>query len=247
MGSLPATSMPMGCWRRPVCPARPIRRSCARRRGWRRRPSTPTTTMGTCPTWRRVGNHPRLSRRGPAAQARRRLGPRPAAIGEEIPGLVAAGRAAGRPRQSGGGGHSPARAEFWAPRERAAEAATALREEVHGLVDRLQAALGIEDEEPRPWREALLALAHQTPRGLWTVEARLLYDLQKVCADRGRTISTVDVMHWILSLGRRPIRRDLPNQREVLVSRHLRSAQRRLSRGGFPIGSGGNWPTCWAE
>ncbi len=123
-----------------------------------------------------------------------------------------------------------ARAEFWAPRERAAEAATALREEVHGLVDRLQAALGIEDEEPRPWREALLALAHQTPRGIWTVEARLLYDLQKVCADRGRTISTVDVMHWILSLGRRPIRRDLPNQREVLVSRHLRSAQRRLSR-----------------
>ena len=122
-----------------------------------------------------------------------------------------------------------ARAEFWAPRERAAEAATALREAVHGLVDRLQAALGIEGAEPRPWREALLALAHQTPRGLWTVEARLLYDLQKVCVDRGRTIWTVDVMHWVLSLGRRPIRRELPNQRLVLVSRHLRSAQRRLS------------------
>ena len=43
-------------------------------------------------------------------------------------------------------------------------------------------------------------------------------------------ISTVDVMHWILSLGRRPIRRELPNQRLVLVSRHLGSAQRRLSR-----------------
>ncbi len=121
-----------------------------------------------------------------------------------------------------------ARAEFWAPRERAAEAATALREEVRGLVDRLQTALGIEGEEPRPWREALLALAHQTPRGLWTIEARLLYDLQKVCVDQGRAISTVDVMHWILSLGRRPIRRELPNQRLVLVSRHLRSAQRRL-------------------
>ncbi|MGO9113751.1 MAG: hypothetical protein ACLP9L_31355, partial [Thermoguttaceae bacterium] len=121
-----------------------------------------------------------------------------------------------------------ARAEFWAPRERAAEAATALREEVHGLVARVQTALGIEDEEPRPWREALLALAHQAPRGLWTVEARLLYDLQKVCVDQGQTISTVDVMHWILSLGRRPICRELPNQRLVLVTRHLRSAQRRL-------------------
>jgi hypothetical protein len=123
-----------------------------------------------------------------------------------------------------------ARAEFWAPRERAAEAATALREEVHGLVVRLQLALGIEGQEPRPWRESLLALAHQTPRGLWTIEARLLYDLQKVCVDQGRTISTVDVMHWLLSMGRRPIRRELPNQRLVLVSRHLRSAQRRLPR-----------------
>ncbi len=121
-----------------------------------------------------------------------------------------------------------ARAEFQAPRERAAEAASTLRQEVHGLVDRLQAALGIEGEEPRPWREALLALAHQTPRGLWTVEARLLYDLQKVCVDRQRTTSTIDVMGWILSLGRRPLRRELPNQRLVLVARHLRSAQRRL-------------------
>ena len=129
-----------------------------------------------------------------------------------------------------GAGVRRARAEYWAPRGRAAEAATALRDEVHGLVDRLLAALGIEEDEPRPWREALLALAHQTPRGLWTVEARLLYDLQKVCVDQDRTISTVDVMHWILSLGRRPIRRELPNQRLVLMSRHLRSAQRRLSR-----------------
>jgi hypothetical protein len=121
-----------------------------------------------------------------------------------------------------------ARAEFWAPRERAAEAATALREEVHEFVACLQTALGLQDESPRPWREALLALAHQTPRGLWTVEARLLYDLQKVCVDQGQTISTVDVMQWVLSLGRRPIRRELPNQRLVLVTRHLRSAQRRL-------------------
>ena len=46
-----------------------------------------------------------------------------------------------------------ARAESWAPRERAAEAATALREAVHALVARLQAALDIEDDDPRPWRE----------------------------------------------------------------------------------------------
>ena len=57
-----------------------------------------------------------------------------------------------------------ARAEQWVPRERAAEAATRLREEIERLVDRLQAALGIEGDDPRPWRESLLALAHQSPR-----------------------------------------------------------------------------------
>ena len=123
-----------------------------------------------------------------------------------------------------------ARAEAWAPREKAAEAATALREEVHHFVERLQAALEIEDDDPRPWREALLALAHQAPRGLWTVEARLLYDLQKACIDQERPTSTVDVMHWILSFGRRAICRDLPDQRQVAMSRHLRSAQQRLVR-----------------
>jgi hypothetical protein len=123
-----------------------------------------------------------------------------------------------------------ARAEHWAPREQAAEAATALRDEVHRFVERLQIDLGVQGDDPRPWRESLLALAHQTPRGLWTVEARLLYDLQKACIDKERATSAVDVMHWILSLGRRAIRRDLPDQRRVAMSRHLRSAQRRLAR-----------------
>ena len=122
-----------------------------------------------------------------------------------------------------------ARAEAWAPREKAAEAARALREEVHHFVARLQAALDIERDDPRPWREALLALAHQAPRGLWTVEARLLFDLQKACIDQERPTSTVDVMHWILSFGRRAIRRDLPEHRRVAMSRHLRSAQQRLA------------------
>jgi hypothetical protein len=122
-----------------------------------------------------------------------------------------------------------ARAEAWAPREKAAIAATALREEVNQLVARLQTALEIDDDDPRPWRESLLAIAHQVPRGLWTVEARLLYDLQRACIDQERPTSTVDVMHWILSFGRRAIRRDLPDQRRVAMSRHLRSAEHRLA------------------
>jgi hypothetical protein len=121
-----------------------------------------------------------------------------------------------------------ARAEYAVPRERAALAASALRDDIHALVERLQKAIGQQDRDPRPWREALLAMAHQTPRGIWTAEARTIYDLQKVCVDHEQVISTVDLMHWVFSWGRRPIIRQLPNQREVLMSRHLRSALARV-------------------
>ncbi|MGD0898238.1 MAG: hypothetical protein ABR915_10410 [Thermoguttaceae bacterium] len=122
-----------------------------------------------------------------------------------------------------------ARAISWAPHEFSTAAAAALRNDLHRLVNRLQAALDAGAQDPRPWRESLLALACQTPRGLWTVEARLLYDLQKVCVDHERGIYAVDVISWAISLGRRPIKRPLPSQREVLMAKHLQSAARRLA------------------
>ena len=122
-----------------------------------------------------------------------------------------------------------ARAAAWAPAEARPTVAAALREDIRRLVVRLLAALDAPAENPRPWREALLALAQQTPRGLWTVEARLLYDLQKVCADHERGVYAVDLVRWVWSLGRRSIKRPLPSQREVLMSKHLRSATRRLA------------------
>ncbi len=151
------------------------------------------------------------------------------AVGAKVCDLVATSDRQAAHGNYAGAAIRRARAEGWAPRERAAGAATSLRDEVERLVQRLQAALSAEGEDPRPWRESLLALAHQTPRALWTVEARLLYDLQKVCIDHERPTSTVDVMHWVLSFGRRAIRRDLPDQRRVAMSRHLQSAKRRLA------------------
>jgi hypothetical protein len=53
--------------------------------------------------------------------------------------------------------------------------------------------------------------------------------LQKVCVDHEREIYTVDLVEWAGSWGQRPIRRGLPSQREVLMSKHLRSATRRLA------------------
>lgn len=97
------------------------------------------------------------------------------------------------------------------------------------LVHRLQSALEIRQSDPRPWREALLALVAGTSRGIWTAEARLLYDLQKVCVDYERDIYTVDLVQWALSWGKEPIQRPLPSQREVLMSKHLHRAARRLA------------------
>jgi hypothetical protein len=101
--------------------------------------------------------------------------------------------------------------------------------DIDRLVHRLQAALEIRQSDPRPWREALLDLLAHTSRGIWTAEARLLYDLQKVCVDYERDIYTVDLVQWALSRGREPIQRPLPSQREVLMSKHLHSAARRLA------------------
>ena len=64
----------------------------------------------------------------------------------------------------------------------------------------------------------------------WSRPARLLYDLQTVCLDRERPISAIDLVGWITSAGRRPIRRPMPDQREVMVLKHLRSAARRVRR-----------------
>jgi hypothetical protein len=65
--------------------------------------------------------------------------------------------------------------------------------------------------------------------GIWTVEARLLYDLQKACVEQERGVFKFDLIGWVRSLGRWPIRRPLPLLPEVLITKHLRSAARRLS------------------
>src|SRR5262249_12542022 len=62
------------------------------------------------------------------------------------------------------------------------------------------------------------------------VEARLLYDLQKVCVDHERGVYAVDVVEWALSLGKKPVKRPLPSLREVQTVRHLHKAAGRLPR-----------------
>lgn len=121
------------------------------------------------------------------------------------------------------------RAERIAPRRLAARARTAVKQDVDRLAHRLHAALELREEGPQPGQESLAVLVRQAARGFWTAEGRLLYDLQKVCVDAEREIHTVDLVEWLLTRGKRPIKRPLPGQRDVLMSRHLDTAARRLA------------------
>jgi hypothetical protein len=100
--------------------------------------------------------------------------------------------------------------------------------ELDRLVGRLQIALQFDAAEADRWRRALPALLDTAARGFWCPEARLLYDLQKVCNDHEREVFTVDLIEWIRTLGRRPLRRLQPLLREVMIANHLRTAYRRL-------------------
>jgi hypothetical protein len=97
------------------------------------------------------------------------------------------------------------------------------------LVRRLQQALKLGDREALIWHEALTSLLEPASRVLWPAEARLLYDLQKVCIDHERDVYAVDLVEWAVTWGRQPIKRLLPNQRPVRMVKHLRTAAHRLA------------------
>jgi hypothetical protein len=92
------------------------------------------------------------------------------------------------------------------------------------LIERLRAALRLDDAAALQWHAALAPLLEPASHGIWPLEARLLYDVQQVCLDHERLVYAVDVVEWVYSLGRRPIKRLLPGQAEVQTLKHLRSA-----------------------
>lgn len=118
-------------------------------------------------------------------------------------------------------------AEIEPPRQ-AVQTRALAQKELNRLVRRLRAALELDDARASEWRKLLTNLLRPASSGTWPVEARLLYDLQTVCVDHERNIYATNLLGWVGSLGRRPIARRLPNQREVLMLKHLRAATRRL-------------------
>jgi len=114
--------------------------------------------------------------------------------------------------------------------ERALRARALAAADVRRLTNRLRSALALNEHTADVWRELLSALLASSARGFWNPAARLLYDLQKVCLDFERESYVVDLFSWLWSLGKRPLKRALPAQREVLMSKHLRTAASRLTK-----------------
>ncbi|SFJ68373.1 hypothetical protein [Planctomicrobium piriforme] len=109
------------------------------------------------------------------------------------------------------------------------EALAAAQMELKHLAGRLQAVLQLTPEETEQWSEALRPLLQPAADGFWTNEARLLYDLQKVCLEQERGVYRLDLVDWVKTLGQRPIRRPLPLMQEALTLRHLRTIRRRVT------------------
>ncbi len=96
------------------------------------------------------------------------------------------------------------------------------------FLERLAAALRLENANE--WAAALTPVLVRASDGWRNAESRILYDLQTVCTDSEREVYTLDALGWLLTLGRRPLRRAVPAQRIVLVCKRLRSALGRLGR-----------------
>jgi hypothetical protein len=108
--------------------------------------------------------------------------------------------------------------------------AAAAHAELNLLTGRLRDALQLTEAQTSALRRALPALLLRAASGGWTVEARLLYDLQKACVDHERGIFGVQLLEWALTFGRRPIECPRPGEQKVLIHRHTRAAARKVGR-----------------
>jgi hypothetical protein len=96
------------------------------------------------------------------------------------------------------------------------------------LSKRLAAALSLSDAEAADWTRHLTLLLDKADQGARTTEARVLEDLQQVCLDHERDVYTLDLVEYLMSGGKRPIKRPLPSQRLVRITKHLHAAASKL-------------------
>ncbi|MFM7151273.1 MAG: hypothetical protein ACKO23_15670, partial [Gemmataceae bacterium] len=97
------------------------------------------------------------------------------------------------------------------------------------LSNRLATALQTSDEFRDILSDKLVLLLEKADQGNNSIEARVLQDLQKVCQDHEQEIFTLDLVEYLLSGGKRPIKRPLPSQRLVRITQHLSNAVEKMN------------------
>jgi hypothetical protein len=101
------------------------------------------------------------------------------------------------------------------------------------LVAELGRQFGWKDDTRREWHEALKPLLHAAAVGVWPRAARSLAELQRIATDLSRTVYAVDLAVFLLTFGRRPIRRPLPHAQPVRVLMALKQAHSQMLRAGL--------------
>ena len=111
-----------------------------------------------------------------------------------------------------------------APAEFSAETMAQAHGEIRILVGRLQKALDFDPSKISQWESALFPLLSKADQGSNTAEARLLRELQLACEDHEQEIFRLDLSGWVFSLGKKPLQRPLPFQRQLNIHHRLRAA-----------------------
>ena len=97
------------------------------------------------------------------------------------------------------------------------------------LAERLQRVWKLSDAETEAWWQALCPLLARVVDGYRSLEARILYDLQKVCVAHERGVYRFNVWGWVKTLGGEPLRQQLPLLETVQSAKYLRSTADRAS------------------
>ena len=113
--------------------------------------------------------------------------------------------------------------------ETARPATGRLERQVDAFARRLGWALDLDAPHVNDAATLIRQLVDRSQGSSWTPEARLLYDLQKICVDSERESFRTQLLGWLITAGRRPLAVPLPCQRLVLIHRHAVAAAARLA------------------
>lgn len=101
---------------------------------------------------------------------------------------------------------------------------------VSACATRIATAVDSGAESVADWEAFIAGLVVASAGSAWTAEARLLFDMQKLCVDAERTSFRTRLLAWLVTGGRQPLTKPLPCQRLLVIHRHAVKAAGRLAR-----------------